>query len=857
MKHRRAGSSRRRQLKVRLLKKDSGKKEPLHAPRANSSRRRRLKSRLLKKDSGKKEPLHAPRANLLKSTSCPAPVPSRANIEDKLSRDQRCVGSFFIYALSGVFTLILLGSESTVSMGATLLLSGTVLILQPPARSIGRWMDVMCFCLLACGLLNFFPVAKWTMPQWRSTAVDVYGIDLPSLVTVQPSISWEGWLMTVATLGWAYTVAGKAVNSVGRKWFYFWFSIGLAIIASLAIVGVLKSWSYTSELGSGEVRLFWNAVHVELLLAIGGVVAFSFAMHGFSHRHYIYIVGFFASVVSLAAITLSQSAIGLVLYFVGIFLWFIFKVRQAKLGWLFKWGLSAMLLFWMLYVTYINCFAQLEFVALSSYLLNAYLVFSSAVALILDAPIAGYGFGDISKLISFGEDAIKPLVNNRICNDYLALAVASGLPPVILLFFGLWTYLKHGVKSVVGARKSLRIVGFIAVVLFILQGFVSTGGHCAGLAFLMALFAALSFPRGKTDLTTLPKWCWRGVGGLFILVGILWIGGQISGWATNSKLANERDVDRWEKGQENQEISLSLSSLDNLIAANPFAWKYYQERARISLELFKDFDRATADFARAAYLAPDSSLAKYQEGLIWLNYDSQNTLTAWSVVLASKHPKAERLIKRMFHEASDKATAMSGLIELSRHDPRLNLELLRQMKGAALDEHIRITLASDPHLSNYKKHDRTEVLVNWIESGDLDTATTFLELNETTLSDSWYLWAILRKNQGRFEDAIMHLREGLIAPQLITEQVDPDKIPHFERDYAATRSDIAKAYNLGSYYLLNQRHVTALTITQPIINSGKAPAQIYYLHAESLYQLGDFIGSWATYVRYLAISRQI
>lgn len=825
--------------------------------RAGSSRRKRLKSRLLKKTSRKKEPLHTPRANIRKSTSFSAPAPSRANMEDKLSRDQRCVGSFFIYALIGIFILILLGSQSTVAMGATLLLSGTVLILQPPARSIGRWMDVMCIGLLACGLLNFFPVAKWAMPQWRSIAVDVYGIDLSSLVTVQPSISWEAWLMLAATLGWVYTVAGKAVNSVGRKWFYFWFSIGLATIACLAIVGILSSWSYTSELGSGEVSLFWNAVHVELLLAIGGVVAFSFAMHGFSHRHYIYIAGFFASLVSLAAITLSQSAIGISIYFVGIFLWFIFKVRQAKLGRLFKWGLSAMLLLWMFYVTFVNCFAQLEFVTLFSYLLDAYLVLASAVGLILDAPIAGYGFGDISKLIVSGEDSIKPLVNNRISNDYLALAVASGLPSVILLFFGFWAYLKHGVKSVVGAKNSLRIVGFIAVALFILQGFVTTGGHCAGVVFLMALFAALSFPRGKTDLTTLPKWCWRGIGGIFILVGILWIGGLISGWATNSKLAQNRDVYRWEKSQENQEITLSLSSLDNLIAANPFAWKYYQERARISLELFKDFDRANADFARAAYLAPDSSTAKYQEGLIWLNYDSQNTLAAWSEVLASEHPKAERLIKRMFLEASVKATVMSGLIELSRHDLRLNLELLRSMKGAALDEHIRITLATDPHLSNYRKQDRTEVLVNWIESGDFDKASTFLELNETTLSDSWYLWAILRKKQARFEDAIMHLREGLIAPKLITERVDPDKIPRLKRDYAASRSDITKAYNLVCYYLLNQEHATALRITQPLINSGKAPAQIYYLHAESLHQLGDFIGSWAAYERYLAISRQI
>ena len=124
-------------------------------------------------------------------------APSRAPVGVRRSSPAvpaECAG--FIWALLGVCVLILLGGgHHACALGFALVLPGLALLIRPPVRSLGKWMDFGVVGVLGTLLFAFVPLFYWKFPEWRVAAVEDFGIELPWTLSVQPWVSFEAWLL--------------------------------------------------------------------------------------------------------------------------------------------------------------------------------------------------------------------------------------------------------------------------------------------------------------------------------------------------------------------------------------------------------------------------------------------------------------------------------------------------------------------------------------------------------------------------------------------------------------------------------------------------------------------------------------
>ena len=119
----------------------------------------------------------------------------------------------FLVGFCGVFLLVILGgSHHVAALGFALILSGTALLIHPPIHGLGRLGDLGVLGLLACLLLAFVPQFYWPTADWRLDAVESFGLELPSSLSVHPWISFEAWLMALAGFAWLYAALQWKIN---------------------------------------------------------------------------------------------------------------------------------------------------------------------------------------------------------------------------------------------------------------------------------------------------------------------------------------------------------------------------------------------------------------------------------------------------------------------------------------------------------------------------------------------------------------------------------------------------------------------------------------------------------------------
>ncbi|MGB0344767.1 MAG: hypothetical protein ACPGGJ_05155, partial [Coraliomargarita sp.] len=129
------------------------------------------------------------------------------------------------------------GNESAWVAGAAVAIPGLLLLASPPRRSLGSRVHVGMGFLLGAGLLAFLPQFYWPLPDWRADAVANFSMDLPFVLSVQPSKSWEAFLVLAAGLCWFYVLATSERNGTGWRYFFAVFDTILLGFALMVLLG--------------------------------------------------------------------------------------------------------------------------------------------------------------------------------------------------------------------------------------------------------------------------------------------------------------------------------------------------------------------------------------------------------------------------------------------------------------------------------------------------------------------------------------------------------------------------------------------------------------------------------------------
>ncbi|WPJ94241.1 O-antigen ligase family protein [Coraliomargarita algicola] len=798
----------------------------------------------------------------------PPPVASRRMISLPKPPGPPPAFKLFLGAFLSVMLLIALGGGyNAVALAFALLLPGIALVIKPPSKGLGKLGDFGFVGLLLCLLLAFVPQFYWPSAAWREEAAAL-GIDLPATLSVQPWLSFEAWLLTLAGFGWLYAALQWPVNLSGRRWLYFGLSILVCGLAGFVLWGNLMGARYPA---AGEVAVFSYFKDPKLtasLLAIAGIATFIYSIEGLRSRNLVPLIGVPATVLCFAGLLVSGACVGLLLYFSGIALWFVCSIRSRSLPRAFKFGFPlVVLIFGVVLVNNDRSVQRMLDLVRTDTQLNDRLrlpVYADATDMVLAAPLSGFGLGSFSAVFpQYREASANFQTVAQPKSDLLWLASEGGLLALVFFAIFLFAYAKRCRGMLEGASASYRLLALIAVIIFALNGLFDVPWHRPGTMYFAILLAALALPTRTRAATHLPKLFWRASGALLILFGLLWLAAGLfnAPFYSAVKLSQaqatlEAQLSEGTKPPERPseaDFANATAVADSWVAQRPLDWRAYSLRAQLRLQDTRDLEQADADFRRARFVEPVLGVVSQAEGRAWLPYDPERVVGAWRETLLREIEDKDRTYSSMLQQASESSRLQERMARLSEVDPYYRAFFLCSLRGRELQREMARELAKDAGLKAYNVKLRTEIVENWIQHGDLNLAEAFLQSYEDSLANRWWLWSLLLKDQAKFQQAIQQIREHVEVPEIPAVKVNLEEVSmaRLTREYAVDSGDRMKGATLISIYLEGQEYEKALSVLDRLLETPQPPLYLYYWRAECLYQLQDYIESWYSFEKYL------
>tara|TARA_B100001971_G_scaffold210312_1_gene235545 strand:- start:14814 stop:17342 length:2529 start_codon:yes stop_codon:yes gene_type:complete len=825
------------------------------------------------KPSGKKalgKGAHRPKSSkdiIPTESFAPPPMASRKMIRLPKPPGPPPAFKLFLGAFLGVMPLVLFGGgHNAVALGFALLLPGIALLFKTPTQGLGKLGDFGFIGLLVCLLLAFVPQFYWPSPEWRVGAVESFGIDLPASLSVQPWVSFESWLLTLAAFAWLYAALQWRVNLAGREWLYLGLSVLVSGLAALYLWGNMMGAHYPAAREADVFSFFQSPSVTSSFLALAGIATFIYATEGIRSSRLMPLIGVPASVLCFAGLLSAGACMGLLFYFFGIALWFVCSLCSLTLPRSFKFGFPlVVLVFAFLLVKNDRSLQRMsEFVAADTQITDEFRLplYADVADMILAAPVSGFGLGSFAAVFpQYREAAASFHVIDQPQSDLLLLAAEGGLLAVGCMLLFLWAYAKNCRGMMEGTSAGYRLLALITVLVFLLNGLVDTLAQQPGITYFAILFAVLALPARARPATHLPKLFWRATASLLILFGLLWLAAGLfnapfySGvkLAQAEQLAEARLAAQASDGVEMSEADAveAVDAVDEWVAQRPLDWQAYSIRAQLTLKDLRDLEQAALDFQRARFAEPVLGVVSRIEARAWLPYQAERVVEAWRETLLRELEDKDEAYQSMLEQASQSVELQDHMARLSEVAPNYRAIFLSSLRGQALQEEMQRELAKDAGLAAYTVQLRTEIVENWIQYGDLDSAEAFLRAHGKSLANSWWLWSLLLKDQAQFQQAIDHIRENVEVPSVPEVKLEGLSMARLTREYAVDSSDVMKGTKLISIYLKEQQYERALSVLDRLLETPNAPLYIYYWRAECLYQLQDYIESWYSFEKFL------
>ena len=752
--------------------------------------------------------------------------------------------------------MLLGGSYNVAALGMALILPGLFLLCYPPSIGLGKLGDIGVLGLLGSLLLAFLPQFYWPTASLRTEAISSLDMELPAVLSVQPWISFETWVMAAAGFAWFYAALQLKINLPGRRRLFFWLSILLAGFAGAVIWGNLRGAVHSGAEDATAFSLFSNRNLMAGFLALGGVATFAYAMEAVRTRALKPLVGVPASVLCLVGLVFSVSRAGVLLYLIGVGLWFLLSLGARSLPRVLKVGFPLVIVAFSLVVTRNEQMVDrmIDFATSGSEVRDDFRLkmYKDTADMVMDAPLSGFGLGNFSAVFPQYRKAsadYEPVVHPE--SDILWLAAEGGLSGSGFLR-GLFICLCAALSWLHAGRE---------------RGFAYTR-FCGGIPFLVAWMGRCAWPPAGNCLFR-DSFCSFGSAQE-----------RVSDWiATAENLADFRGITFGDRlslvrsrglpaalalfnSHPQDEAALhahidavdfeqARAVVDHWIAIRPLDWRAYFQRAQLTLVASGDRDKAAADFRRARFAEPILGEVSFEEGKVWLPYDMARAIAAWRLALFRELNDKDGYFGQMLNYAKSSPDTMERMARLSELDPHYRTYFLCHIAGERFLHELRIELARDPSLFRFNREQRTKIVRNWIQIGDLDSVAGFLTDYGGSLNDLWWLWSLVEKDRADFKEAVEIIRQHLEVPEIPAVQLDETTLSRLMREYAVASGDMMKGTALLYVYTQQGAYEKALPIVDRLLYTDQPPLHVYYWRAECLYQLEEYIESWYAFEAYI------
>jgi len=758
------------------------------------------------------------------------------------------------------------GGTDVVVQGGIALAVGLALWVNPPRLTLSRSLDAAVLLFLLVGLGAYIPYIS-AVP-WRQVATGEFGIELSGLVTSQPWVTVEAWVLILPGIGWLYLLINWRVEDADRRQVFWALSISFALLAVAVALG--SSWGYTYPLGSEAAcfSFFDNRNQTSLTLAMVGILAFALAMQGMRHGRISGLLGLLLALLILIGIAFSLSRAGVCLFFAGCGGWFLLSRRVGKVPHLFRFGVPTFILGFSLLLffgedTWTRFWLWQQGGVLHSDMRLA--IYRDAWEMVAAQPILGVGLGNFTHVFpQFREHA---LVYERILHpesDWFWVWTEMGtlgLLALLAVLRSLFIKLRRFYSD--AGSAALRAAALVGMVLCLAHSCIDVSGHRFGTLFLAFLLYRLALPsRAYQGVVALPRLCPRLLGVSCILVGGWLVAADGLKLPIHSQVMQDRlsaasaeTIAQWSAGE-------AAARYTQVLRRVPLSWRLYAMRGQSRLLQAGDEQGALADFRRARYLEPVSTTVVYYEGRAWLRYGNfDRAFAAWRDMLHRQDPNRQDLFRKILENVIAYPHFRENyLSRLTRLDVDFRYTYLIQLQGEQFVHELLEDAASGHLFEQLSSAQQAMLFTRWAESAAASHFLQYIEDYPTPIEHVWFYQSTAYASLQQYQRAIAGVQPYVTpAPVPKMRQYGERSITELERLFRATPGDVIRDTVLVRKQIEAEDWHGARQTLEALAALPQPPPYVHYWLGELHRRNADYPASWAAwkqYVRWMLRVRQ-
>ena len=193
------------------------------------------------------------------------------------------------------------------------------------------------------------------------------------------------------------------------------------------------------------------------------------------------------------------------------------------------------------------------------------------------------------------------------------------------------------------------------------------------------------------------------------------------------------------------------------------------------------------------------------------------------------------------------------MARLSEINPHFRTRYLSSLKGGKLISEISYELSKNPSLSFFDRAQRSRIVENWLNNGDLSSANAFISEHGESLNNNWWLRSLSLHKQADFRAASDLIRKNIDAPDLPKIQENELALARLLRGHGGNSNDVADSTALIYLLLGRGDYKRALPIIDRLLDGDNPGPNLYYWRGECLYHLQDYDESWYAFEDYLEV----
>lgn len=743
------------------------------------------------------------------------------------------------------------GCVTPLTQGVILCLIGLLWLAKPPAHSLAPLLNVLVLGVLVAALCAFLPAHWFSIPSWRTTLVDDFGITLANTRSPQPWLSINNLILLVAGIGWTYSIAAYPWTNESRRILLRAFCTGVTI---LALVSLFAKWSGT-HLWHKDVPFgpFPNRNQTATLFALASLVAFGCAPSEFRRKPWLGIVWILAGSILVWAIVAVGSRAGLLILIGGALLWTLARLLLHGSREALGAGLTVTLLIAACAFVFgkpiIDRLVDVDAGSVSPRIA----IWQDAWTVSLASPWTGIGLGNFEGVFALFRDASLSR-HMRVIHpesDWLWSAAELGWPATLALAAAGVLLLKHGFPFR-GSGSAWRLAAAVAAVAFALNGLVDVPAHRIGTSLAGLMLLGLSVAPASIDA---PRaWVpvlFRFAGASLVTIGAAWIAAISFNWELPGAAGVENSLRQFRQN-DSPDCKSALALVDRALGWAPLDWELYYARAVVKAVCVPKWRDAYEDFRRARLLEPGTAELPEAEALVWRRVYPPLAVEAWRESLRRRPDRyrAHYYDLILGYGANDPALRRR-LLPLAGDDIDLQLSYYAGAPRDEVEGFISKLLLRDPALNGLAASQMRKFFQIWNERGNRPALIEALESHKGWQKAGAPILSDYYAKSGNFERAYLTLRPFMKTPKW--PESGGDSLAEMERRYYMTPENFGNTYSLIHSRMDRGEMAIALVALRKVTSLPNCPGYFHFLEAECAAAQQNWPQAWEALNRYRSI----